>query len=81
MRLSKIKIRAELRRTLENLKNCGFTYQQSLCLIAATNAIATLQATLEFDSEKANLLDSVLREVYGIETAEDDLPVGPVHTL
>lgn len=65
MKISKTKIRIELRRNIDNLKNCGFTYQQSLCIISTINSISLLN-TLEDENERNNILQSIVKEVYEI---------------
>lgn len=63
MKLSKTKVRIELRRTIDNLKNCGFTFQQSLCIISMVNSISLLN-TIEDISERNEILDTIIKEVY-----------------
>ena len=70
MKTSKTKVRTELRRTTDNLRDSGTSFKQSLAVAAFANALIVAHLSIESPDELKDLVLSVLRESYGIEREE-----------
>jgi hypothetical protein len=66
MKISKTKTRIELRRTIENLKNSGLSYEQTICIVSVINAFNNIFESFENPEERVNLIEKVINEVFEI---------------